>query len=51
VKDGTFTIWKGSIKDQAGKEVLKAGEKADDKLLLGINFYVKGVEGKLPSGK
>jgi len=51
LKDGTFTIWKGSIKDQAGKEVLKAGEKADDKLLLGINFYVKGVEGKLPSGK
>jgi len=51
LKDGSFTIWKGSIKDQAGKEVVKDGEKADDKLLLGINFYVKGVEGKLPSGK
>jgi len=51
LKDGSFTIWKGSIKDQAGKEVLKADEKADDKLLLGIDFYVKGVEGKLPSGK
>jgi len=51
LKDGSFTIWKGSIKDQAGKEVVKDGEKADDKLLLGINFYVKGVEGKLPSSK
>lgn len=51
LKDGSFTIWKGPIKDQSGKEVLKADEKAEDKLLLGINFYVKGVEGKLPSGK
>jgi simple sugar transport system substrate-binding protein len=24
---------------------------ADDKFLGGINFYVKGVEGKIPSGK
>jgi len=51
LKDGSFTIWKGPIKDQAGKEVLKADEKGEDKMLLGINFYVKGVEGKLPSGK
>ena len=46
--DGSFTIWKGPIKDQSGKEVLKAGETAEVKMLLGINFYVKGVEGKLP---
>jgi basic membrane protein A len=51
LKDGSFTIWKGPIKDQAGKEVLKPDEKGEDKMLLGINFYVKGVEGKLPSGK
>ncbi len=49
LKDGTFTIWKGSIVDSTGKEVLKAGEVADDKFLHGINFYVKGVQGKLPS--
>jgi simple sugar transport system substrate-binding protein len=24
---------------------------ADDKFLGGINFYVKGVEGSIPSGK
>jgi simple sugar transport system substrate-binding protein len=49
LKDGSFAIWKGPIVDQAGKEVLKAAEVADDKFLLGINFYVKGVQGKLPS--
>jgi basic membrane protein A len=50
LKNGSFTIWKGPIFDQSGKEVLKEGEKADDKFLHGINFYVKGVEGKVPSG-
>ena len=49
LKDGSFVIWKGSITDGAGKEVLKAGESADDKFLHGINFYVKGVQGKLPT--
>ncbi len=51
LKDGTFVIWKGPLKDQAGKEVLKDGETADDKFLSGITFYVKGVEGKVPGGK
>ncbi|HEY6078519.1 MAG TPA: BMP family ABC transporter substrate-binding protein [Polyangiaceae bacterium] len=51
LKDGSFVIWKGPLKDQADKEVLKAGETGDLKMLLGINFYVKGVEGKLPAGK
>jgi basic membrane protein A and related proteins len=49
LKDGTFVIWKGAITDASGKEVLKAGDSADDKFLHGINFYVKGVQGKLPS--
>jgi basic membrane protein A len=49
--DGSFAIWKGPLKDQSGKEVLKAGETAEIKMLLGINFYVKGVEGKLPQSK
>ncbi|RUP35795.1 MAG: BMP family ABC transporter substrate-binding protein, partial [Curvibacter sp.] len=48
--DGSFAIWKGPIKDQAGKEILKKDEVADDKFLGGINFYVKGVEGKVPGG-
>jgi basic membrane protein A len=49
--DGTFAIWKGPIADQSGKMLLKAGETADEKFLHGINFYVKGVQGKLPTGK
>jgi basic membrane protein A len=49
LKDGSFVIWKGPITDNTGKEVVKAGEKADDKFMLGIDFYVKGVQGKVPS--
>jgi basic membrane protein A len=51
LKEGSFAIWKGPITDQSGKELIKDGEKADDKFLRGINFYVKGVEGQLPSAK
>lgn len=49
--DGSFAIWSGPINDNTGKPVLKAGETADDKFLSGINFYVKGVEGKVPGQK
>jgi basic membrane protein A len=49
LKDGSFVIWKGPIVGQDGKEVLKKDEVADDKFLGGINFYVKGVEGKVPA--
>ncbi len=51
LKDGSLVIWKGPIKGQDGKDILKAGESADDKFMSGITFYVKGVEGKVPSGK
>nr|WP_315480744.1 BMP family ABC transporter substrate-binding protein [uncultured Rhodoferax sp.] len=49
--DGTFAIWKGPLKDNTGKDILKDGETADDKFLSGVNFYVKGVEGKVPGAK
>ena len=48
LKDGSFAIWKGPIADNAGKEVVAKDAVADDKFLGGINFYVKGVEGKVP---
>ena len=48
--DGSFAIWKGPIVGQDGKDVLAKDAVADDKFLSGINFYVKGVEGKIPSG-
>ena len=50
LKDGTFHIWKGPIAGQDGKELLAADAVAEDKFLTGINFYVKGVEGKIPGG-
>jgi len=49
--DGSFVIWKGPILGQNGKEVLAKDVVADDKFLGGLNFYVKGVEGKVPAGK
>jgi basic membrane protein A len=51
LKDGSFAIWKGPIADSSGKEVLAKDAVADDKFLSGINFYVRGVEGRPPSGK
>src|SRR5450631_579673 len=50
LKDGSFVVWKGPITNNDGKEVLAAGTNADDKFLGGINFFVKGVEGKVPGG-
>ncbi|MCA0212212.1 MAG: BMP family ABC transporter substrate-binding protein [Proteobacteria bacterium] len=49
--DGTFTIWKGPIVGQDGKEILAKDAVADDKFLGGVNFYIKGVEGKVPGDK
>ena len=51
LKAGSFVIWKGPLADNTGKEVLKKDEVADDKFLSGLNFYVKGVEGKVPGAK
>jgi basic membrane protein A len=48
LKAGTFSIWKGPIVDQSGKEMLAKDAVADDKFLGGVMFYVKGVEGKIP---
>ena len=49
--DGSFAIWKGPLMDNTGKEVLSKDSVADDKFLSGVNFYVKGVDGKVPGGK
>jgi len=51
LKDGTYAIWKGPIMGQDGKEILAKDAVADDKFLGGVNFYVKGVEGKVPGSK
>ena len=51
LKAGSYNIWKGPISDNTGKEVLAKDAVADDKVLGGINFFVKGVEGKVPGDK
>src|SRR3990167_8656000 len=51
LKDGSFSIWKGPLFDNTGKERLKKDEVADGKMLGGLNFFVKGVEGKVPGAK
>jgi len=49
LRSGEFEPFTGPIVDNTGKEVLAAGTKADREWLDGVNFYVKGVEGRIPS--
>jgi basic membrane protein A and related proteins len=51
MKAGTFNPFTGPVMDNTGKERLAKDGKADDEWLGKIDFYVKGVEGKIPSGK
>jgi basic membrane protein A and related proteins len=51
IKDGSFNPFTGPVVDNTGKERLAKDGKADDEWLGKIDFYVKGVEGKIPSGK
>lgn len=46
--DGSLHPFQGPILNQAGEEILPEGEVYDDKTLLGMNFYVQGVQGELP---
>ena len=48
IKSGEFHPFTGPGATQDGSEWLKDGEVADDKTLLGMNFYIKGVDDKLP---
>ena len=48
IMDGSVHAFQGPIKDQSGKIVVKAGERASDGMLAKMNFYVEGVEGKIP---
>ena len=44
-------VYRGPLKDNTGKEVLAAGVVGDDKFKGEMNFYVEGVDGKVPAGK
>ncbi len=51
LKDGSFNPFTGPIVDNTGKERLGKDQKADQAWLDKVDFYVKGVEGKIPRGK
>jgi basic membrane protein A and related proteins len=44
-------VFRGPLLDSSGKELLAKDVVADDKWKSEVAFYVKGVEGKVPSGK
>ena len=46
--DGSVHPFAGPIVNQEGKEVIPAGKNLDDGVLLGMDWYVQGVQGKLP---
>ena len=48
IVDGTMHPFAGPIKNQAGEVVIKEGETMEDGALLGMDWYVEGVQGKLP---
>lgn len=48
IEAGTLNPYAGPIKDQDGKERVKAGAALTDKDLLSMDWYVEGVQGKLP---
>jgi simple sugar transport system substrate-binding protein len=47
IASGELHPFKGPIVNQAGETIIPAGEALDDGALLGMNYYVSGVEGKL----
>jgi simple sugar transport system substrate-binding protein len=48
IASGAFNPFTGPIAKQDGSEWLKDGEVAADGVLLGLNFYVAGVDDQLP---
>ena len=48
IVDGSLHPFQGPINDQGGEEIVAEGETLDDEALLGMNYYVEGVQGELP---
>ena len=48
IMDGTIHPFKGPIKGQDGKVIIKDGDVPDDGALAGMNYYVEGVVGSIP---
>ena len=48
IKDGAVHPFQGPIKNQDGEEIVAAGASLSDEDLATMEWYVEGVEGKLP---
>lgn len=48
IVEGTFDVFEGPIKNQAGKVVIAEGEKASDEDMLTMMYFVEGVVGTIP---
>ncbi len=48
IKAGRLHPFAGPVNNQAGEMVVPAGEVVGDDKLLSMNWYVEGVQGKLP---
>ena len=49
IKSGKLNPFTGPLKNQAGEQVLAEGETMADKDVLGMNWYVQGIDDKLPN--
>jgi basic membrane protein A len=48
-EENIYTIFMGPIADQSGEIRVPEGESMTDEELLGMNWFVEGVEGEIPS--
>ena len=51
IKAGTMSPFTGPVFDSTGKERLAKGVVADQDWKDKVDFYVRGVDGKIPTGK
>jgi simple sugar transport system substrate-binding protein len=49
IKSGEFHPFTGPLKDNTGKEVVPAGYTMTDSELAGVNWYVEGIDAKIPN--
>ncbi|PID65124.1 MAG: hypothetical protein CR962_00055 [Gammaproteobacteria bacterium] len=48
IADKTFHPFTGPIKDQDGNVVVEAGEILSDSALQNMDYFIEGIDGKLP---
>ncbi|WP_294609916.1 BMP family ABC transporter substrate-binding protein [Roseovarius sp.] len=49
IATGSYHPFTGPLKKQDGSDWLATGETADDGTLLGMNFYVEGIDSEIPN--